>query len=657
MQTHPKALGLLCVLAVALCVRLGYLFLYLNSSCNGLLLGDDVYYREWALRIRDGDWPGQGPFEQGPLYAYLLALPLLAGLPEPVILFLQMLTGVAVSVLVYLCGRELFEERIATAAGVLTALYGPLPFYECMFMKTFLSPLFVILTLYFGLRYARTSKWWWACLSGATIGLACLLRESYVLLLLPLALWVWARAEVGLRTRSGHLLALAASFGLVLMPSAVRNYLVAGELVLVTTGGGEVMYIAHGPEADGFWHSRPVGAAKVNPRQEHQAYRDEAERRTGRKLTAAGSSRFWYGEAFGAVAANPGRFLVLTAKRAANLFNDLDFPDSSDYQTWRQFIPLLYLLPSFGWIVAFGMLGIGVCALDWKRHGLAIGLIAMIVLSVLLTYPFGRFRLGMMPLWILYATAGFFQWLSWWRSNTRRQRLLAVTSTVACLAVTIVAFRPPPGAEIAYSPAARQFWRNVVSTQVHARKKAAQLQTVPSPSAEVHSQLGRQLIIAGRRYEGIREHRLALDLAPRNARLRVAFAEDLLAIGDEAEALDLIEETLRLDPSYGSAVANKMLLYMVRTRPDVLRQHLPQLLDIAEQMCQATHRNDPELLYTLAGLYARADRPRDAIRTAEQALPLARKRGNEPLVAVLQGLIDLCRGKLREAGPSGQGSS
>jgi 4-amino-4-deoxy-L-arabinose transferase-like glycosyltransferase len=471
--------------------------IYLNSSCNGLVLGDDIYYREWALRIRDGDWLGQGTFEQGPLYAYVLALGFLAGIPEPVLLFLQMMSGVAVCALVYLCGRELFDERIATAAGVVTALYGPFLFYECMFMKTFLSPLFVTLTLYFGLRYARTSNWWWVGLSGATIGLACLLRESYVLLLLPLALWVWSRAGAGpggWRTRLGHWLAVAAGFGLILTPSAVRNYLVAGEWVLVTTGGGEVIYIAHGPEADGYWHSRPVGSVKVNPRQEHQAYRDEAERRTGRKLTAAQSSRYWYGEALRAILADPGRFGSLTAKRAANLLNDLDFPDSSDYQTWRQFIPLLYLLPSFGWIVAFGMLGIAICVLDWKRHGLAIGLIAMIVLSVLLTYTFGRFRLGMMPLWILYATAGFFAWLSWWRSNSGRKRILAATATVACLAMTIFAFLPPPGAEVAYSPEAQDFWRNVVSTHAKARKSAAELQAIANPNAEIHSHLGRQLI-------------------------------------------------------------------------------------------------------------------------------------------------------------------
>jgi hypothetical protein len=96
-------------------------------------------------------------------------------------------------------------------------------------------------------------------------------------------------------------------------------------------------------------------------------------------------------------------------------------------------------------------------------------------------------------------------------------------------------------------------------------------------------------------------------------------------------------------------VANKMLLYMVRARPDIMHKYIQQLLEIAEQMCQATQRNDPELLYTLAGFYVRANRPRDAIHTAEEALALARKRGNEPLSRALQGLIDLCRGQLRDA--------
>jgi 4-amino-4-deoxy-L-arabinose transferase-like glycosyltransferase len=640
-----KVDNLVIVLAVATAARLLYFFSYLGSACNGFLGADHIYYREWALRICDGHWLGEGAFEQGPLYAYLLAVQFLAGLPEPVILFLQALSGVAVCLLVYLCGRRLFDERTATAAGVVTAVYGPLLLHECMLMKSFLSPLFVTLTLYFGLRYAGSLRTGWLWLAGAAVGLACLLRESYVLLMLPLAAWVWwtaAARQVSWPGRFGHVLALTAAFVLTLAPSAVRNYTVAHEFVAVTTGGGEVMYIAHGPEGDGYWNCRAVPFAKMNPRQEHQAYREEAERRAGRKLTAVESSRFWYGEALREIKARPGRFLALTGRRAVILLNNFEVPDSEDYQVWREFIPLLYLLPTFGWIVAFGLLGLCVCAADWPRYGLAVGLVAMIVLSVLLTYNFARFRLGMMPLWILLATAGFFRWLSWWRGETRRP-VLAATAAAACLAVTALSFLPPPGAEGVHPASVQEYWRDLIARRQKARERAAALARVADDNPEVRSQLGHQLIEAGRIHEGIREHRRAMELDSANAGLCVAFSQDLLTVGYERESIELLREAIRNDPSFGSAAANSLLTHVLRERPDLVRSFPRQLVELGEHACEVTHRSDPVLLSTLAAVYLRVGRAEDARDTADRALALAESAGDRRLAASLRELIDRCR--------------
>jgi hypothetical protein len=117
--------------------------------------------------------------------------------------------------------------------------------------------------------------------------------------MIPLGLWVWRKSSAaGARVtgRLAHLACLAGSFLLVLTPSAARNYLVTGELVLVTTGGGEVMYIAHGPHANGYWN--PGLSHRATPWTEHKVFHEEAERRAGRPLTRGESSRFWYGEAF-----------------------------------------------------------------------------------------------------------------------------------------------------------------------------------------------------------------------------------------------------------------------------------------------------------------------------------------------------------------------
>jgi 4-amino-4-deoxy-L-arabinose transferase-like glycosyltransferase len=168
-DTGERSNAFFYVIVLAVLVRFVYFISYLQSPCHGFRFADSVYYRQWAQRIAAGDWLGQGPFEQGPLYAYLLAAAFVVGLPEDLILVLQLLTGVATCALVYACGRQLFSPSVALTAAVITALYGPLVYHECTLMKSFLSPLLIMLTLYAGCGtrsprrsggFAWPAGWW-----------------------------------------------------------------------------------------------------------------------------------------------------------------------------------------------------------------------------------------------------------------------------------------------------------------------------------------------------------------------------------------------------------------------------------------------------------------------------------------------------------------
>ena len=146
------------VVAAAIAVRGIYAFSYLASPLAAQHRADQGYYRDWALAIAGGDVLGREVFEQGPLYAYLLALVYrICGPRDEVAIALQLLAGVATSALVFACARRLFSARAALFAGLACAAFGPLVFYEAMVMKTFLSPLFTIAALYTGLRYAERS--------------------------------------------------------------------------------------------------------------------------------------------------------------------------------------------------------------------------------------------------------------------------------------------------------------------------------------------------------------------------------------------------------------------------------------------------------------------------------------------------------------------
>src|SRR5882724_8503542 len=128
------------VVAVAIAVRAIYASSYFASALAGQSRADQGYYRDWAIQIAGGDLLGRAVFEQGPLYAYGLALVYrVFGARDEPALALQLAAGVATSALAYACARRLVSARGALFAGLACAAFGPLVFYECMVMKTFLS--------------------------------------------------------------------------------------------------------------------------------------------------------------------------------------------------------------------------------------------------------------------------------------------------------------------------------------------------------------------------------------------------------------------------------------------------------------------------------------------------------------------------------------
>lgn len=442
------------VVGLAAIVRLEYLALFAASPLYRFYIADHLYYRQWALRIAGGDWLGAGVFEQGPLYPYLLGIVFrLFGPHNAVPLALQAAAGVTTCALVYACGERLFGRTAAAIAGVLTAVYGPLVFYDVMLMKSFLSPLLTTLALYALLRSAEGNAPRWTVLAGAAVGLACLERENHILLLLPALAWIGLGSPqpgefsgAGDRSRRfarGAL--LVAGWALAVSPATIRNAVVAGEFALVTAGGGEVFYMAHGPDATGYY--RPPTFVSALPGREHEDFRAEARRRTGREMTRTESSRYWAGEARRAILADPVRALKLAGVKLLILFDDFEVPDSENYRAYGWVIPLLRVLPTFGWITGVGCVGIVIGCGNWRRNLLPLGFLAMHVAGVLLTYNFGRFRIGMTPLVILFAAHA----VVWIAAEWKSRRRLAIGAAAGAGLISAASFLPPPGyAETTY---------------------------------------------------------------------------------------------------------------------------------------------------------------------------------------------------------------
>jgi len=392
----------------ALVLRIIHIATIQNSPFFTYPVLDNLMYDEWGRSIAAGELLGERIFFQDPLYAYFLALIYAVfGHSYVVVMAIQSLLGALVPALLFFATRRWFSRGAALAAAAIGALYLPAIYYEGMILKSWMA-LFLVALLLWLLSRAAADPCRWCWLSGGLVlGLACLTRGN-LLLFLPVVL-VWAclqrpGQEERRRLLAGALLLLAGA-AIVLGASASRNRLVGGEWVLTTSNAGQNFYIGNNPHnSSGEYQFLPFVAP--NPKHEERDFALEAERRSGRAMSAKEVSRFWFSEAGSWIGAEPLAWMSLMWSKFRIYWGAYEIPDNLDYYLYRQWAPVLRLpIPGFGLVAPLGLLG---AALAWRRRGgVRLLLLFLIVYasSVLLFFVFSRFRMAMMPALYIFAGA------------------------------------------------------------------------------------------------------------------------------------------------------------------------------------------------------------------------------------------------------------
>ncbi|MBI3760394.1 MAG: glycosyltransferase family 39 protein, partial [Chloroflexi bacterium] len=168
---------------IALLVRVAYTFVLVGPTAT---TDTALYWQHAQAVLKIGDY---GPADYPPGYPYMLA-----GLGRPfggITLDLAAAYGVLLStitcVLVYLLGRELFDERVGWLSGWYTVFYYPLVDYSrYITTETQFTFLLVMAGVLLSLRTARAG-WARMFVGGIVFGLAALTRET----ILPAILFVF----------------------------------------------------------------------------------------------------------------------------------------------------------------------------------------------------------------------------------------------------------------------------------------------------------------------------------------------------------------------------------------------------------------------------------------------------------------------------------
>jgi tetratricopeptide (TPR) repeat protein len=451
------------VAAAALVIRLVHVW---QVRATGLVQPEELdpgFYYNWAKSIAAGDLLGKTPFVQSPLYAYLLGLFMAVfGTAVTPILIAQTLIGAGTVVLTCLAGRLYFDARRGLFAGLLVAFYGPFVFYEGMVMKTFLSPfLTILLALVLGLAARRAggergdapkdgtpagpdasepsrapaTRLFGA--AGLVFGFLCLDRDNFVLLAPALALLAAHLAGGGSGAFARRRLQAAGAFALgaaiVILPVTVRNYAVSKEVVLLTTGGGEVFFIGNNHDANGLYVPPPF--VRPDPLYEHADFVARATEIAGHSLSPMGSSWFWFHEGLKFITGDPLAWMRLLWLKFVHFWNWYELPDNLDYEVMQQFAPLLrslnvtlppagapapalpasggawlpirlHLFATFGTLAPLGLLGIALSRRRWRTLVPLYVLIFGYMVTVLFFFNFSRFRVPIVPILALFAAEG-----------------------------------------------------------------------------------------------------------------------------------------------------------------------------------------------------------------------------------------------------------
>jgi tetratricopeptide (TPR) repeat protein len=484
---------------------------------------DGAVYHAWAQQIANGDWLGQGAFIMGPLYPYLMgALYSWVGPDLAIWKMLQAWLGAGSCVLLWWLAKEVFDRRVALLAGLFSVFYEMLIFYGGTVMVVNVQvPLVlgVAIASIRSLRHGNFLRWF---LVGVLIGISALARQTMLLYIPMVALalifsWGISRdRRLVFRERTLYLAALALGVALILLPSTVRNMVVADDFVIVNSSGGMNLFMGNNPDSDGRWRAPQIGRGRVdNPEAMREAFRSVAEERMQKDLRPSEVSEYWMHQAIDFIFSEPRGWLALEARKFLLFINADEIWNNRSIEISRPSSFLLRLpLINLGMIMPLGLLGMALALGRWRALFPLYAVVAVYLSSVMIFFAVSRYRMPAIPILLIfsaYALVWFFEKV---RTRSRSSLLGAGVALALLIPVTRLDLAAPDEFMAHFNLANRYWKKGDLELAEESYRIAIELNPVFNGSlnnlAMVYQQMGRDED-AMRLWELLRSRALARD--------------------------------------------------------------------------------------------------------------------------------------------------
>ncbi len=538
---------------------------------------DAATYQHQARRIAEGGAAPREAFWQPPLYPHALAL--MYGLGVEGMLPVRLAHGVplvAAAVLTWFLARRLVAVPwLALAAGLAVALYGPLLFYGTQLLPAGLATVLTMLAVMAVLWMLEQPSPPRAALSGGVFGVAALATPHVLVCALAPLVVLGRRASAGgLQERRAALQvagALLAGVALVILPVTVRNRVVSGDWVLISTNGGINLYLGNNADMNQTLSARP---GQDWDRLTSWPYRHGAQ-------SAAEAERFFYQEVARFAVESPLKFVGGLLRKTGLLLGGRELPrnvDLYDFREWSWMLSaLVWRVPGFnfpfGLLAPLALLGLWPAWRQGWQGRMLVALVGLYAVTLVLFFPAARYRVPLVPpLAVLAAMGAWGCWRAW-----REGRHGAAGLALAAALLVVNWPRQNPMAGVNFSAELRT---NLgVSLQVRRQAEAALAQydkalEMDPEYADAHYFRGTLLRDVGRREEARLEFQAALASRPNHEKALHDLAVLHYDNGQVEKAAALLRRALAVNPRYVRAMQNLALAEVRLGHPEKAQELL-----------------------------------------------------------------------------------
>lgn len=433
---------------LTLTVRLVYLFELASLEDFSILLVDEKWHWLWAQEIINDSFWGTTAYFRAPLYPYFLAFCYFISNGSILIAkIIQILLSVGTLFFIFKLTQYLFNRLTAIVAGFLYAFYGLFVFYEAMFLIPVLFLLFTMwgLSRLIVLQEKSALKVWLT--TGIIFGLATISRPNILLVVPFLMLWLYYR-DINIKgfiNRSRKGLLLLVGLIIVITPVTIRNYVVTGEFILISSQGGINLYLGNNEKADGLTMLMPEVELdeSVSWSQFGVVTKRAAEIEKGKTLSSTEESSFWSGKAKDFILKNPGKFINLLWRKTVYLMAGFENSDNTDIYYQRNKSILYSALVwhkgiyfPYGLLLPLGLVGSFLLRKQFKKLlPLYIFFIAYIP-TIILFLVTARHRLVLIPI-LMILTAGGIVYL---KQNFKKLKQSEIVISALILLAALVVF-------------------------------------------------------------------------------------------------------------------------------------------------------------------------------------------------------------------------